>query len=214
MQDVNQNPGKTWRCRRSGPPTAGNWLRILGLQSVLAILLAGFAPLHAASLDPEVEAKILLTALRLETKLSAGRSDLIVGVLYKPGKAASDACSVDIVNAMNTHAGNTKPSIRAARVPFDGATELERAVAEQGLFALYVCTGLSTTDFRAVSAVAAQSGAMSIGARKGIVLSGMTMGVLIESGRPKILLNETAADREGVQFSSRFYGLATKVKGK
>jgi hypothetical protein len=90
-------------------------------------------------------------------------------------------------------------------------TRLEDALAALRPDALYICP-LRAYDLEKISESSRRAGILTLTGVPDYVRGGLSVGVDVVGGRPRILINLPSARAEGADFSSRLLHLATVIK--
>ena len=167
---------------------------------------------HAATSGSERKATIIARALSYERSLSARvGSSLRLVILYEAGNLVSLADAQGWELAFDGLEG-----VKVYDMPLtfqtygweSGAAERLRGL---GTDLLLVCDGLAKS-LEAITAYTGSDNLLSVGTRRDYVESGCTLGVVDEGGKPRIVINLSAAEREDVKFSSRLLKLADVIR--
>ena len=157
---------------------------------------------------------ILSRALSYDSELKArAGNDLQVGVLSKPGHAASEAMATAMLKAfrviLNVKVQGLTLGVRA--LSYTTPAALAAAVIAQGIDVIYVCAGLDQ-DLPAIVEVTRKRHIVSLASNEGQVTRGLALGVFAVEARPTIVVNLVAARNEGASFSSELLRVAKVIK--
>ena len=179
--------------------------------AALLALPAAVGPASAALAADEVPAPlqvaILLKVLIYDRTLATRAKDgLRLGVVYT-GSDASRASRDRFVRSFNESsrsvAGNT---VDLREVTLES---LERDA--QGIDVLYVCDGVKVDR---VLEIAKRTGMITFAPDQEAVESGVVIGLVPRSGKPKLLINVPASITAGMQLDPQILRLAELVKSK
>ncbi len=194
----------------------------------LLVIVAGAALLKAGprapspDMTPWVEnglhIKILMRALTYEQSLDrkAGTS-IRVGVLYDPSSTDSVQASMTAIALFQAQARTMtfkERRILVVGVPIqrDDARLMEDLAAD--LKVAYLTPGLAQQTVERVVAATRTLGVISMSALRDHVRWGVALGVALQAGKPRILVNLAAARLEGAEFSSQLLQLADLIRSK
>jgi hypothetical protein len=102
-------------------------------------------------------------------------------------------------------------SLKVSRIYFAGRDALDRAVKDEGIDTLYICSGLDS-NLTDIKSVARTRKVMTVGSSESHVQLGISFGVFIVDGKNTILVNLGASREEGISFGPEFLRLATVVR--
>lgn len=186
------------------------------IPSLVLVLLAALAAPRASAqeLASEREAAILVRALAYDRALQARAGDaVVVAVVFRPGDAASAREAGAALAAFKT-LEKLKISglpFRAVQVAYQGPTALVDATKASGIDVLYVCGGLDA-DLPAIVAHTRGAKLTTMASNASYVHSGVALGLAVEEGKPRLLVNLEASRGEGAQFSSELMRLAKVIR--
>jgi YfiR/HmsC-like len=174
--------------------------------TALALLLALCSSLARAD-DPGKRTLLLAKALSYERRLAETKGGSVgIAVLFLDGDAASQASasrwiqSFQMVAPLKVHG----VPVEAWAVPYQptGLSELVRA---KGIDVLLACDGV---PFAAIAQVARERRVLSAADTRAGIDGRLSLGVFVEGGRPRILINARSAKAEGAEFSAKLLQLA------
>lgn len=182
----------------------------------VGLVCLGARNAHSQSeVAPERQVLVMTRALAYDDALKArvGNRELTIGILWKPGSAASEAMGVAMAKAFRTleRVRVSGLPVKVMQLAYTTAAVLEATVASHGIIVLYVCSGLEN-DLPAIIQLARKRKATTIGSREEHVIRGLSIGVFLVDSKPTIMVNLTASRSEGAVFSSDLLRLATVVK--
>jgi hypothetical protein len=174
-------------------------------KAALALLLALCSSFARAD-DPGKRALVLAKALSYERRLAETKGSSVgIAVLYAEGDAASQASaqrwvqSFAAVAPLKVHG----VSVEAWTVPYHAARLPE--LRTRGVDVLLACDGV---PFAAVAQFARERRLLSAADTRAGIDGNLTLGVFVEGGRPRILINVRSARAEGAEFSAKLLQLA------
>jgi YfiR/HmsC-like len=181
-------------------------IRQLGLAAV-ALLAQTASSSHEVPLDVQVPA--MLKALAYDRNLVVTERGVVVGIVFD--SLDSDSKSVkDRVLAI--HKELTRLRVKGERVTFVPiAYPTERALSESGAQALLVAP-LSSTSMRALVEQSRAERMLTIATVPEDVKSGLSLGMELEGGRPRLLVNLASLTVVGASFESSFLNLCRIVE--
>jgi YfiR/HmsC-like len=180
----------------------------------LGLLCARAAPAQV-EVPAERQVLVLSKALSYDSELKARvGSDILVGVLSKPGNTASEAMASAVMKAFklvsNVRVQGVPISAREIRYA-GGAAALAGAIDTQNIDLLYVCVGLEA-EIPAITEITRKKHVVTLGSREDQIRKGIALGVVAIDGRPTIVLNLTAARKEGADFSPDLLRVARVIR--
>jgi hypothetical protein len=179
--------------------------------AAIAVTLA-MSSVLALDAPAQLQVTILGRALGYEATLKERVGDsLMLLVLYRSGEYDSEQCSKQIFEVFDGMKLTVQGMpLRAIRAAYAGEDALRRAIAKDGLDMLYVCDGLQDAAPE-LARLGSMQHLVTIGASEGLVREGLTLGVSMRGGRPKILVNATRAKEGAIRFESGLLRLAEMV---
>ena len=189
--------------------------RVIAKGGLLAAMLfagpvSAFEPLAAQDMDVpmRVQMPILLKVISFDRQLhTRAPRDVVIGVIMQGGNRASVAAHDQAIEIL-TAAGTTVDGIPVRVITFD----LDRQSVRE-VFANVALTHVYVTPLRAVDIgeLATQARAAGVTTMTGVAEHlgrGISIGVGLRAGRPKILVNVRAARAEGAELSAELLKLA------
>jgi hypothetical protein len=180
----------------------------------LVLLLAVTGSVLAAEVASDRQVLILVRALAYDGNLKArAGEELVIGVLAKPGHAASEQVAEGIHRAFHG-LGAVKVQglpIKAVKLTYTNATALAAAIRSESLDAVYVCPGLDG-ELGAITGVTRGQRVLSMASAEELIAKGAAVGVFMVDGKPTIFVNLPASRLEGADFGSDLLRLAKVVK--
>ncbi len=162
-----------------------------------------------AELQYPLIAKILTFDRNLATRSG---SEIVLGIVHQPSFPASDGARRDLTAAA---AGSVVRSVegipvRVVSIPLTDPSGLPEALAAAGVNLVYLAP-LRAVDLNRVLEAARGVGALTVTGVPEYVSGGVSVGLGLEGGRPRILVNLTSARREGADLASNLLMLAHVV---
>lgn len=179
--------------------------------SLLALALAWATPAQAhgeESMPPKLGLQVMLKVLTYDRNfLKRGTGDFVILVANEPGQALAREEALEAIRGFE---GSTilKRPIRIVAAEFKGAPALRDAAKRSRASAILVLPGLSAGGLEIVSQISRESQLYSLSLDPEKVERGLALGVTVENGRPKILLNLATAKEINASFESSVLLLA------
>jgi len=183
----------------------------------VSIALAGFLLAHGSfggELPPGKQAIFLARVIAYDGNLKGRAGPAVnIAVLTKKGDKDSEAMSEAIMKAFTPLESATLLGlpVKVVRIFFSGREALERAVREDGVDTLYVCSGLDA-NLAEIKNVSRQKKVLTVASQEGHLKLGLSLGVFDVGGKNTILVNLDASREEGVAFGPELLRLATVVR--
>jgi hypothetical protein len=180
---------------------------------LLLVVASSLAQAQADRVPEDRQAAILVRALGYNRAQRANVDHFVIAVLAKSGDAESKRAGAAILTAFRAMASLAVKGLPIAvlSLDFTNADGLRAALAKEGVQALYVTPGLSEA-LPAVRAATRGAGVVSMAADGASVAAGLTLAVVPEGNRPRIIFNPEAAAAERCDFSSDLLALVKVVK--
>ncbi len=183
---------------------------------------AAFAVLAVSSLCATVHAQvpldkqavILTRALSYDKDLrTRAGSSLVVAVLYKAGSADENGAAAEVVRAFKALEGVKVQDlpISVVKLAYSSKDALRSAITAQGIDALYCCPSLEA-ELGALREVSHQQHVLTLASKESFIQAGLSIGVFLSEGKPRIMINLAASRDEGATLSSELLRLATVVR--
>lgn len=164
----------------------------------------------------ELHLKILMTALTYESNLqSAEASQLRIGVLFDPGKAASLMAFTEVMIALERQAGRMtfrNRTVVITGIPLPKGDRLRDAL-DTGVDVLYLVEGISVKDIDRVITLTRKLNVITITGVESYVRRGVALGAVLRDDRPGVLIHYSGAKASGADFSTQLLQLA-EIIGK
>lgn len=182
-------------------------MRISMLLSAALLLL-----IPATAIADGKRATIVAKALSYEPTLpERAKGQVQVAILYRAGDSKAEARAKEWEGSLRAIAdvkiqGMT---LSPARYPFGSDTAAE--LKKRGAHVIVMCDGLSA-QLAQVKALAAALKALSIADVRSDSEKGITLGVFMEGGKPKVVINLQGAKNDGVKFSSKLLQIAEVIR--
>jgi hypothetical protein len=180
------------------------------LASALALLLIALVSASSIVVRADVSSKhalLLAKALSYERRLSESKGSTVgIAVLYAAGNEASKRDALSWVKAFQA-LGALKVhgvAMEASAMPFQ-RERVREFVRARGIDVLLACDG---SPYAAVAALARELQILTASDVRAGIVNNLSLGILIEGDKPRILINIRAAKAEGVMFSARLLQLA------
>lgn len=168
----------------------------------------------AAEIPVERQVMVLSRALSYDSELKTrAGTEIVVGVLTKPGNADSAAMGVAVLGGFKLLA-NVRISgltLTAKNLSYTNPTALLAAATSEQVDVIYVCVGLDS-DLPAIIEVARKRQNLTLGSSLDQVTKGLALGVFVLEGKPTVYVNLTAARSEGAALSTELLRIAKVIK--
>jgi len=193
-------------------PSLMKSVRVAATALVASIVL--FADLARADDLEEKSAPIMARAVAYDYNLKArAGGDLVVGILYKPGDASSEATADRWLAAFAKLSGVKLQGLplSAKKLAYTSGAQLGSEGQAQSLDIVLVGDGVDG-DVATISRVAQERQWLTIGTRERHVRQGLALAVFNEGGRNVISVNLPACEKQGVNFASDLLRLARVLR--
>ena len=160
------------------------------------------------------QAAILMRALAYERDApSRAGGHFAIAVLVRADEAASQKAGAEMTTALTALAKLPLQGmpVSVTQVDFASAEALKSAISTAGVDALYVTPGLSAQLPIILQQARAQR-VVTMAGEASSVNAGVTLGVVSEDNRPRILVNVKSAAAVGATFSAELLALASVVQ--
>jgi hypothetical protein len=162
----------------------------------------------------ERQVLILVRALAYDRNLKARAGDaLVIAVLGKADDEASRRESGAVIDALRALGGVKVQGLplRAARLQWAGAADLEEQIRRLGVDAVYVSVGLSA-EVPAIREVCRKHKALGLGGNPADVRRGLALGAFVADGRSTILVNLPESREGGADLGAELLRLAEVIR--
>ena len=169
---------------------------------------------YGADLPPGKQVIFLARVIAYDANLKERAGSTInIGILTQKGDKESEKMSAALLKAFMSLESATilGLSVKVSQLYYAGRESLDRAVRDQGVDTLYVCSGLDA-NLAEVKSVARARKVLTAGSHEGYLKLGLSLGVFEIDGKNTILVNLDASRAEGVAFGPDLLRLATVVK--
>ncbi len=157
---------------------------------------------------------ILVKALSYDQKIvERAGSEMVMAVVYsadEPG-AEDEAESWRRSFAKLSAVRFLGLPFRAIKVPAGTPERLRKAIADEGIDALFVA-GAMKSELPWIQKITRESKILTLASREPQVAAGLSLGVFAIDGKNTLLINLTAARAEGSLFSSAIFPLAKVIR--
>ena len=169
---------------------------------------------QAAELPPGKQVVFLARVIAYDGNLKARAGEAVnIGIVVKKGDSGSETMAAGLEKAFSSLGTSTILGLplKVSHIHFTGRDALDRAVKDEGIDTLYVCSGLDS-NLADIKSVARTRKVMTVGSSESHVRLGISLGVFIVDGKNVILVNLEASREEGISFGPEFLRLATVVR--
>ena len=200
-----------WRDERirSGRGTVS--VRLLP-RALLLLLSLGVTFLVWGDLIPKVpvdsQAKIFTHVLSFDRSLAnARKGEIVIGVVYQPMFRISSITARELTRQVTGTSINDVP-IRTMLIEIEDDTSvLDRVLVQERVDAVFIAP-LRAVKIEDLARIAASRRVRTFASLEGYVARGLAVGVRLERGYPKLLINLDAARSQGMDLDSRVLALA------
>ena len=166
---------------------------------------------------PDLQIKLLLTALIYEKNLKDKAVDQFdIGILYFPWLEQSKKEAKDFFKALKNFQ-DKKIGDRSFNVflfTYNGDAGIKEKIAGKHIEVLFIVGGKKRMLKEIIELTQTEQILSWTNNTEYVSSCGVTMGVGLKENKPKIYLNFSSAQREGVDFSARFLRLAEIINKK
>jgi len=165
-----------------------------------------------ASVPVAVQISIFLRIVAFDRALTLrAPQEIVFGIAYQRGNRASVLARDEASRALRASEDGVG-GIRIRIEPIDlDAARLSEEILRLRLTHLYV-TPLRATDLATITALTRAASVLTLAGVPAYVAAGLSIGVELRDGRPRILINLAASRLEGADLSSELLKLATIVE--
>jgi hypothetical protein len=182
---------------------------MFGPESLAVLLLLAEPPSTGDEVPLDIQVPAVLKALGFDRALEPTGSGIVVGIVYDPAVPESVNAKDQV---LSIHKELTRLRVKGERVTFlPIAYPTERELSAGGAQALFV-TRLPAPSIKALVAGSRAARLLTIAMAPEQVRSGLALGMELEKGRPRFLVNVAAATSAGVSFESSFLDLCRIVE--
>jgi len=185
---------------------------------LVAVITCGLIPPSASadngSVPPELQAKLILTALTYDKNLEkTDTTELNIGLLYFPESVQSRE---EVLNFSKTLEGfkDKKISGRSFHtviLTYEDNGGLKKKIVDEHIDVLYIAQGEKKLVLNVLEATQAEKILSCSSRAEYVTTCGVTMAVGLKDNKPKIYLNLSSAKSEGADFSAKFLRVAEIV---
>ncbi len=178
---------------------------------IAGILMLCSSFVIAGGVPPKIEAVFILKIFSLDTAIASRADDNVnIGILYVAENSDSVAQKDKVKANLSAMSGKKlagKP-INIVEIPYTDRAVLEGSLSNIAI--LYVTVGNegNVTDIRA-ACDAKQT--RSFASSRDMIENGIAVGVVLNGGKPKILINKSASSSCGARFSPALMRLAEVI---
>jgi len=183
---------------------------------VLALALALLLPGTPTRAQTNTEAALVLRVLSYDRNLrqrSPGR-EVIVMAVHAAGNSRSERECGALVAAINQLGRSISVSgmrARAVTHAWSGADALKRAARAARATGIYLCPGFEP-DVDVLAQATRDASLLSISPRESDVRGGLTVGIVRDGRRVRLVINVRAAQAEGARLDAALLRIATVVR--
>lgn len=185
-------------------------LRLLG---VLLLVLTPALPLSAqeAGLPPELKLPLLIKVLSFDRGLEDRHGDAVVAIVYQRQVPGSVRERDVWLEAARTPLHLRGARVRVVAIDYRSADQLVHSLREAHATVVFL-SSLRAVDVPALAEDVRVAGFRTATDTPAVASRAASIGLLLRSGRPHIVINMPLALREGSDFSSQLLRVAEVVK--
>ncbi len=173
------------------------------------ILLLGVSA-HSQGVPENLQAAIFFKVLAYDYNIQTKAGNAVTIAVVTDGKTAGrQAAILEGFNKLKGQQLNGK-SINIAAVKVSGANLGEAAAAD----IIYLPDGAEDNTVNAVLKAAEKDKHATLGGSEALVAKGCAIGLAVEAGKPKIVINLKASQAQGMNLSSKVLRLAKVIETK
>lgn len=183
----------------------------------LALLLACVpAAAQEMPVPVETQAPIFLKVTTFEKRIADAKGrDFVLGVVFQSGYRLSVAVKEKFMDIAGREAssGPAGRSLKIVPLDLDGKESLDAMIRRAGVAALYVAP-LRAFDVAEIAGVTRRAGVLSLTGVPAYVEAGLSITLMLNQDRPRIVVNLVAARAEGAELAAALMNLATVFQGE
>lgn len=157
---------------------------------------------------------MLVRVLAYDRRMGQHPPPLILGVAHRQGDEASESQGRELSSALEVAARGRFISgrpLRVVRIGFRDSGQLQTALSEQQVVALYVCEGLES-ESQHIAQVTRRLSVLSIAGNEQQLAQGLSIGLERQGDTPVILIHLSAARAEGADLDAGLLSLSRLVE--
>lgn len=171
-------------------------------------------PQTGKAVSADIQVPLLLKALTYDRTLGEkARGDILVGILYKPDDAESEAVARSVakhIAATSMQTGTDLP-VYYRMIPYRDELDLGNIIREEWVDVLYLSPALDEF-LQNVLPITAEAKVLSVTGVPEYVGLGVSMGVEEQGGRAGMIVNLASAESEGSRFAGQFLSLCRVIR--
>ncbi len=186
---------------------------LVGLLSAV-VGWSGVVRAEPMAVSAEVQVPIFLKALAYDRNLTEkARGDILIGLLYEPGDAESEAAARSVAKLMAAYPTEDVVDlpIYYRMIPFRDSTELAQIIQDEWVDVLYLAPGVRG-HLGSVLDVVSGHKVLSMAGVASYVDEGVSMGVEERDGHAQIVVNLSSAESAGSKFAGHFLSLCRVIR--
>lgn len=189
------------------PQVKNRYARSITAVLVMMALMSIESPAEAQDVPVNLQAAIFFKVLSYDSAISSKDGSDITIYVITDGKTAGNkgAMVAGFGKLTGKKLGGKTIKIKAIGVG-------EAAGVAGGNAILYVPDGASAGTISTIIAIAAQKKCATLGGSEALAKKGLAVGLGIENGKPQIVINFPASQKQGMKLSSKVLRLAKVIK--
>lgn len=186
-------------------------MRALLVALMLAAMSGSAATAQEAQLPAELKLPLLVKVLSFDRRLQSVEGDIVVAVVYQHGVPASLQERDVWLDAADQGLRLNGYAVRVVPVEHRSDEQLIASLRAASATVVFLTT-LRTVDTSAVAERVRSAGFRTATDSAALVGRSTSLGLLLRSGRPHIVINMALAKREGADYSAQLLRLAEVVR--
>ncbi len=178
----------------------------------IAVSIAAGSTYSQAAIPAKLQAAIFMKVLSYDSNLKArSPSNVVIAIVTD---AQTSGRKSDIQSGFEAIAGKSiqGKTVKITAIDFKSGDQLNKDVKAAGANILYVSKGAAEATINAVIGLANSNSVPVLCDAESLVRKGIAVGLTIESGKPKIVVNLKTAKQQGMKLSSKVLQLAKVIK--
>jgi hypothetical protein len=180
---------------------------LVALSILLFSIVAG-----AQGVPVNLQAAIFFKALAYDYNLQAKSVNELTIVVVTDSKSASQKSA--LAGGFSKISGQKLGSktIKVTFVSVSGAGDLEPKVASEDGNIMYIAEGSSDAVLNKMIQIAGKQKIPTLCGSEALVTKGIAIGLTVEDGKPKIIINLAASQKQGMKLSSKLLRISKIIK--
>ena len=183
-----------------------------GLRMLVVLLLTCGSTIRMQDMELPVETQVplFLKILSYDKNLPKRGEKIVLGVLYQKKYRLSHRTKQEVLEVMEDFKTLSGHPIEVIPIALDEAASLSDELARNGVNVLYVAP-MRAYDVSLITTLSRSVHLLTLTGVPEYVRDGISVGLGLKAGRPLILINLEASEKEGAKFHSQLLRLAQIV---